>query len=249
MLVALAVDAWQRERDDTEQLQGYLASFVREIDQNLFSINIIKDDVVPTKLARLERVIAVLESGDEAALQSESLLSDMTLSTSNAELWLTRSSYDSVINAGGFKQLDDRELEAWISGIFTGPGVLLKQTTPLRCDYPALVSGLVPVDMMAAYNPLAGYFRNSDEAEDPNTLSPTVTEPSSRLGTAQRILASRDDLLLAARAEVSYATAVWYALARMESDFTHLRRRIVDHPLLQEVDTSNLFDSVVEDAD
>ncbi len=112
MLVALAVDAWQQERDDTEQLQGYLASFVREIDQNLFSINIIKDDVVPTKLARLERVIAVLESGDEAALQSESLLSDMTLSTSNAELWFTRSSYDSVINAGGFKQLDDRELEA-----------------------------------------------------------------------------------------------------------------------------------------
>lgn len=140
VLVALGVDSWQQEREEFKRLQRYLVALISEIDQNMYSITIIKNIVIPEKLELLENVIVALETSDTDTLSSEEFLGAIIRSTSNAELWFSRNSYDAIINAGGFKRLKERDLEALISNVFTAPRVLLGQAKHLRGDYPKLVS-------------------------------------------------------------------------------------------------------------
>ena len=232
VLVALGVDAWQEERAEMQRLQRYLAALSSEIEQNFYSIDMLMETIIPRKLDRLERIITALETDDVQTLSSEEFLSEINRSTFNVKLWFTRNSYDTIISSGGFKRLNDPDLEGWLSGSFAAPGVLLPQADSLRGNYPYLVSAMLPASLSAHSSPMAGYA-------DSEFNAPAVKDPQSAQATAEHMLASRDLLLSATRAEVAYATAVWYSLARLKGDFSFVQKKLLEHPLLHGFEPSN----------
>ena len=192
MLVALAVDAWQQEREEKQRLRGQLVSLVGEIDQNLFTIETIQDYVLPKKIDRLGKVIDMLEGIDSAPVLDKAFVDELALSTTDAQLWFTRNSYDAVLNSGGFKHLEDMELEAYLSGAFNSAETLLRQPLYSRAEYASTVNGLLPTVVIAESNPMRGYVGD-------DVLAPTYGDSVDYRRVSEAIFEDRANVVRLAR--------------------------------------------------
>ncbi len=238
VLAALAVDSWQQEQDEKLRLQGHLISLVAEVDQNLYSIGIIRTSVLPKKIERLGRVINTLESHSEPPELTDAFMADLVRSATDAQIWFTRNSYDALLSSGGFKHLNNSALESLISSSYSANETLLSQSERARGRYAALVFELVPSRFLTQdIHPMGGYVHEAAEA-------PLADDGMSLVAASELLFTQRERLVRLARNEMAYATGTWYALTRIEDGFEVMRERIVEDPLLQGEIIENVFDEL-----
>lgn len=144
------------------------------------------------------------------------------------QLWFTQHRYDAVRSADGFRHLENPELEAYISSMYSAPATLLKQADAVRGDYERQVSHLLPANLSSSTHHLRWYTSGEE-------FAPEVADPLSPSAAVQAIMDDRHPLAEMARNEVRYATGTWYALWRVQASCEEARRRILAHPLMQGV--------------
>jgi hypothetical protein len=228
VMVALGADSWRQEREEQERLRDHLTAIVGEIDQNLFSVNIIRNEVIPVKQEQLEAVLALLHTAGPEDLDSHAFLRTLSGSARSAKPWFSHSRYDAVLSADGFRHLADPQLEAVIASLYSAPGALFSQVDQSRGDYAVKVSRLVPASMVRDLNYMRDYV-------SPDELAPVVADPLTPAGALPAVFQQRQELAALARNEVNYATGTWYALARIQVTCEFVRKRILAHPLMQGV--------------
>lgn len=229
VLAALGVDSWQQEREEKERLQSHLVSLIGDIDENLFTIGIIQNQVLPRKIDLLGKVIDKLEGIESAPVIDQVFAENLALSTHDAKVWFTRNSYDALLNSDGFKYLNDVELKTYMSGAFNSAQTLLQQPLNSRAGYASTINGLLPIRIMSESHPMRGYVRN-------DVVAPTFDDTIDYERLASDLFEDRASVIRLARNEIAYATGNWYALARMKQDFDFLRSQIMGHPLMDGIE-------------
>jgi len=229
VLVALAVNQWQEDRKEKQFLTQQLESIVSEIDANLITIKIIRENTIPRKLKALERVISTLNSAGINISNVDDFIRELAVSSVGSTVWFTRNRYDALRSSGSFRIIGDREIEDDLSDTFDGMDVLFSQATTLEAGYPALVHQLIPASYQSELNILSYYVAEGTDA-------PGIEDNQAQNETVNVILGERGQLVRLARAEVAVATGKWYALTRIKAQFEELKTRLLAHPALKDSD-------------
>lgn len=218
VLAALAVSNWQQQRQQHRFAVQQLESLTQENDLNLFSLGIIRDRLLPKKMAALGKVIATLNGNGPLHIDDlDDFRKTLAMSAQTGRLWYQHSRFDALRSTGSFRVLGNARLERELNGTYNGIPILMAQVGELQSDYPILVNELIPARFQSELNPLRGY------AYYKFTPAPLIHDP----GTDAQFLASiernRARLLRLARAESATATARWYVLTRLKHEFTTMR--------------------------
>jgi hypothetical protein len=219
VLVALGVDQWRSDRDEFTRLEVSIEALRAEIERNIGTIEVIQKRVLPLKIQRIQRLIDFLESGDLAVVDEINFLGEVLRSTTDADIWFSRNQYDALLSEGGLKLLSNRDLEFDLSGIFQANTVLMRQTLSLRSDYPTIISGIIPIQYNSSDSPVLGYALGAP-------VAPVSGKKPAPKATIQLMYQNSETLLPAARSEVAYAVAKWYALERMAFDFREMQVKL-----------------------
>ena len=219
VLVALGVDQWRSDRDEFTRLEVSIEALSAEVERNIGTIEVIQQRVIPLKIQRLQRLIDFLESGEPAPVNDIDFLAEVLRSTTDADIWFSRNQYDALLSEGGLKLLSNRDLEFDLSGVYQANTVLMRQTLSLRSDYPTIISGIIPVQYNSSDSPVLGYALGAAVA--PVSGKNPAPEPAIQL-----MYQNSETLLPAARSEVAYAVAKWYALERMAFDFREMQVKL-----------------------
>ena len=190
-----------------------------EIERNIGTIEVIQQRVLPLKIQRLQKLIDFLESGEPVVVDEIEFLVEVLRSTTDADIWFSRNQYDALLSEGGLKLVSNRDLEFDLSGIFQSNTVLMRQTLSLRSDYPTIISGLIPVQYNSSDGPVLGYAPGAP-------VAPVSGKKPSADAAIQLMYQNSETLLPAARSEVAYAVAKWYALERMAFDFREIQVKL-----------------------
>jgi hypothetical protein len=219
VLVALAGDQWRQDQEDARELSGYLASVLSEVQANLRTVRRIRTSLTVLKIPALETVIAYLESGDTTADDPHELMRALALSAWSADPWFTRSRFDALKNSGHLRQLGDAELADEMSGTFQAPQVLLDQVDAMQGDYPVVVNEIIPATEQPELNLMRGYTWG-------DAKPPAVAIDISLAEAIDLMNQDRERLRRLARGEAAVATAKWYALLRIEGQFSELEKAL-----------------------
>lgn len=217
VLVALAVDEWRQERAEVRELNQHLLSLLEEVEHNLEAVTFIRVSLTQVKTPGLETVIAHLESGDETVDDPGEFLHALADSTLLATPWFTTSRFEALRNSGTMRLLDPA-LAGDISGTFGAPGLLLSQVERLQGDYSLTAQQFIPAPMHSEVSPLREYI--------PESSAPAVVLDISDDQAIALIYENRERLLMLARGEGAAVTAKWYALKRIEEEFSELREQL-----------------------
>jgi hypothetical protein len=214
VLVALAVDEWRQERAEIRELNQHLISLLDEVESNLFSITYIRASLTQVKLPGLETVIAHLESGDTSVGDADEFLQAFADSTLLAVSWFARNRFDALKNSGSLRMLDP-DIAGEISSAFEAPGILLPQVAHLKGDYSVVAQQFIPASNQSELSSLRHYV--------PESAAPEIVFDISSDQAIDLIHENRDELLMLARGEAAAITANWYALKRLEVEFSNLK--------------------------
>lgn len=221
VLIALAVSDWQQQRHDRQVAIQQMQSLLQEVDGNLYSLNNFREHLIPYKLHALETVIATLQGNAPLHIKDvNGFMTTLSSSALTAGMWFKHSSFDALRSSGGFRILGNTALENQLSNTYAGVPVLLDQLKQLEPGYPKLVMQLMPARYQSTLNPLKGYARGPSPA-------PKVGDVESDQAVVRAIQQHRAQLLARARGEVAVATANWYALTRLRSDFLEVREMLI----------------------
>ncbi|MDH3914682.1 MAG: hypothetical protein OEU49_00455 [Chromatiales bacterium] len=214
VLVALAVDEWRQERAEIRELNQHLISLLDEVESNLESITYIRVSLTQVKIPGLETVIAHLESGETTVDDADEFLKAFADSTLLAVSWFARNRFDALKNSGSLRMLDP-DIAGDISSAFEAPEILLPQVVRLQGGYPVFAQQFIPADDQSELNSLRYYLVD--------TTAPEFVFDISADEAIDLIHENRDELLLLARGEAAAVTANWYALKRLEIEFSALK--------------------------
>jgi hypothetical protein len=223
ILVALAVDGWRQEREELRVANEHLSDLAAEVHQNLWTIDRVLNMMLKRKRAALETVLAFLNDPDAPVTDVEQLLMAFAQSATSATPWLSDAQFQSLRDTGDLRLLRDPGFASDISGAYAAPEVLLSQVARMQGNYPAVVNGLIPAYMQPEVNSMRGYMRKAG--------APPIKDPTDANAALAEIRARRSELLSLARSEAAVATAQWYAVARLKSNFEDLLKSLApwDH--------------------
>lgn len=212
VLIALGVDDWRQDREETLVASEHLADITAELRQNLCTVERIRVRHMPRKFENLQTVLDFLNDPKAPVTDPAALLHAFARSTSSARPWLVDNQYQALQNSGNVRLIRKLQPDLALSGIYQAPDVLFSQDERIRSDYPVVVNELLPAQLQSEFSQLRGYARNAE--------APVIVDDADLIRAVEAIRARRVELLGLARNEAAVTTGRWYALTRMSQDLT-----------------------------
>lgn len=219
VLVALAADEWRQTRAELRDLDEHLASVLDEVRDNLSNVSAVRGGISARKIAGLETIIAHLESGETSVADPDALLKSLADSSAVWRPFVSRNRFDALNTSGLLRLAVGDELRDVLAGTYEVPETLLGQVALIQGDYPIVVNEIIPSTYQSSLSGMRSYIRGN---------APEIALDISANDAVELIHEDRDRLLRLARGEAAVATAIWYALTRIQADFRELEPLLAD---------------------
>ena len=220
VLVALAADEWRQTRAEFRDLEEHLTSVLDEVRDNLSNVSAVRGGISARKIAGLETIIAHLESGDTTVSDPDTLLKALADSAAVWRPFVSRNRFDALNTSGLLRLAVGDELRDVLAGTYEVPETLLGQVALMQGDYPIVVNEIIPSTYQSSLSGMRSYI-----------VEGTAPEIAIDIGAEDAVELIHEDrarLLRLARGEAAVATAVWYALTRIQADFRELEPLLAD---------------------
>ena len=209
VLVALGVDSLREDAADRRIMEEYLRAVAEEVRFNGRTLAYMHEDLLPRKMAALERVIAFLEQPNALVTDSAAFFEDLATSAKTVRPWLTSDRYESMRSSGTLRLLRDPNIAAGLAWYYRAPDVLFPAADEQRGGFLAAVNQLIPHQLADDLSQTRGY------AQEPQEL---ILGDPSFAASLRSVRERRLELLALARSEAAYAASYSYSLSRFRSD-------------------------------
>lgn len=159
VLVALAADSWREEREEQQIVEEVLGDIAAQIRAQHYTFGRIGGEVLPAKIAALNRLVLFLRMEDAPLQDSVLLLEDMVRAMGAGDLWLSTDRYEALRSSGLLRLLRDASLGADLADAYSGVGLLLEQADRVSAGFAPVAAQVIPMELAPAYHPMAGYAR------------------------------------------------------------------------------------------
>ena len=103
VLIALGVDEWRADREETTILQQHLVGVTEEINNNLRSLHIMLGLVHPRKIQALEETIAILSQPKPDLDNPDELIRTLIRSSHDIAPWFVQSRFEALKSSESFR--------------------------------------------------------------------------------------------------------------------------------------------------